>query len=97
MILDQSDWAPNDEARVIPRDIIRTAALARLTGCFKFRKGWPSFRGPQASGIAEGQNLPEKWNGKTGENILWRTQFQDSRIQVRWFGKSNFRHQRRQQ
>ena len=34
---------------------------------------WPSFRGPHASGVAEGQNLPDQWNGKTGENILWRT------------------------
>ena len=24
-------------------------------------------------GIAEGQNLPDQWNNKTGENILWRT------------------------
>ncbi|HEX2272160.1 MAG TPA: PQQ-binding-like beta-propeller repeat protein, partial [Pyrinomonadaceae bacterium] len=34
---------------------------------------WPSFRGPNASGVAEGQNLPDQWNGKSGENILWRT------------------------
>jgi outer membrane protein assembly factor BamB len=34
---------------------------------------WPSFRGPQASGVAEGQNLPDRWDGKKGENILWRT------------------------
>jgi outer membrane protein assembly factor BamB len=34
---------------------------------------WPSFRGPNASGIAEGQNLPDQWNAKTGQNILWRT------------------------
>jgi len=34
---------------------------------------WPSFRGVQASGIAEGQNLPDTWNTKSGENILWRT------------------------
>ena len=34
---------------------------------------WPSFRGPQASGVAERQNLPDRWDGKTGENILWRT------------------------
>jgi len=34
---------------------------------------WPSFRGAQASGIAEGQNLPDQWNARTGENILWRT------------------------
>jgi len=34
---------------------------------------WPSFRGPQASGIAEKQNLPDRWDSKTSENILWRT------------------------
>lgn len=75
MILDRSDWAPNDEARVIPtRNIIRTGgARAPSRVASNAGKGWPSFRGPQASGIAENQNLPEKWNGKTGENILWRT------------------------
>jgi outer membrane protein assembly factor BamB len=75
MILDRSDWAPNDEARVIPtRNIIRTGgARAPSRVASNSGQGWPSFRGPQASGISEGQNLPEKWNGKTGENILWRT------------------------
>jgi outer membrane protein assembly factor BamB len=34
---------------------------------------WPSFRGPQAIGIAERQNLPDRWDPKTGENILWHT------------------------
>ncbi len=33
---------------------------------------WPSFRGPSASGVADGQNLPETWNGETGENIRWK-------------------------
>jgi outer membrane protein assembly factor BamB len=33
---------------------------------------WPSFRGPAASGIAEKQNLPDRWDG-SGQNILWRT------------------------
>ena len=76
IILDQSDWAPNDEAKVIPvRSLTRTAgARAPSRVAANSGKGnWPSFRGPAASGVAEGQNLPEKWNGKTGENILWRT------------------------
>jgi outer membrane protein assembly factor BamB len=76
MILDRSDWAPADEAKVIrARNITLTArARAGLRANSESRKGsWPSFRGPQASGIAEGQNLPDKWDGKTGENILWRT------------------------
>ncbi len=34
---------------------------------------WPSFRGPHACGVADGQNLPETWNGETMENIRWKT------------------------
>lgn len=34
---------------------------------------WPSFRGPGASGISEHQDLPDHWDGETGENILWQT------------------------
>ena len=76
MIVDHSTWAPTGEAKTIaPRRIVRTAggsAPSRPdpnspTG------SWPSFRGQQASGIAERQNLPDRWDGKTGENILWRT------------------------
>jgi len=33
---------------------------------------WPSFRGPSASGVASGQNLPDTWNVATGENIRWK-------------------------
>lgn len=33
---------------------------------------WPSFRGPDASGISEGATLPESWNVETGENVRWR-------------------------
>jgi len=34
---------------------------------------WPSFRGTEASGVADGQRLPDRWDGATGRNILWRT------------------------
>lgn len=34
---------------------------------------WPSFRGPQATGIAEGHPTPVEWNAETGKNILWKT------------------------
>lgn len=34
---------------------------------------WPSFRGPAASGVAEKQNLPDRWDGAKGENLLWKT------------------------
>ena len=35
---------------------------------------WPSFRGPAASGIADGPAPPTEWNAETGHNILWRTE-----------------------
>jgi outer membrane protein assembly factor BamB len=36
-------------------------------------QNWPSFRGPAASGVADGTPLPVKWNPATGENVLWKT------------------------
>ncbi|NWF86003.1 MAG: PQQ-binding-like beta-propeller repeat protein [Bryobacteraceae bacterium] len=33
---------------------------------------WPQFRGPSASGVAEGLKLPESWNAETGAGILWK-------------------------
>jgi outer membrane protein assembly factor BamB len=33
---------------------------------------WPQFRGPGASGVADGQNLPEHWDGVKGENVRWK-------------------------
>jgi outer membrane protein assembly factor BamB len=35
---------------------------------------WPMFRGPEASGVADGQDLPDRWDVETGENILWKTE-----------------------
>jgi len=35
-------------------------------------KVWPSFRGPEASGVAEGQDLPETWDAAAGRNIRWK-------------------------
>jgi outer membrane protein assembly factor BamB/lysophospholipase L1-like esterase len=34
---------------------------------------WPSFRGPFASGIADGQHPPIRWDAEKGTNILWKT------------------------
>ena len=76
IILDQSDWAPADEAKIIPARNIKLTAGARASLRARSDSGkgsWPSFRGPHASGIADGQNLPDKWDVKTGENLLWRT------------------------
>lgn len=34
---------------------------------------WPSFRGAHAAGVADGQNLPDQWDGERGSNIKWKT------------------------
>jgi outer membrane protein assembly factor BamB len=76
MIIDHSTWAPTEEVKTIaPRRIVRTggARAPSRPDPTTPNGSWPSFRGQQASGIAERQNLPDRWDAKTGENILWRT------------------------
>jgi outer membrane protein assembly factor BamB len=34
---------------------------------------WPQFRGPAATGVADGQHPPITWDVKTGTNVLWKT------------------------
>ncbi|MHC4509641.1 MAG: outer membrane protein assembly factor BamB family protein [Planctomycetota bacterium] len=36
-------------------------------------KSWPSFRGPDGSGISTHANVPADWDGETGKGILWKT------------------------
>jgi outer membrane protein assembly factor BamB len=33
---------------------------------------WPAWRGPTGQGLAPERDLPLKWDGKTGENVLWK-------------------------
>ena len=37
-------------------------------------KNWPRFRGPEGLGISAYTNVPDHWDGKTGEGILWKTE-----------------------
>jgi outer membrane protein assembly factor BamB len=59
-----------------PRRIVRTAGAtsAALPAAAPSKGSWPSFRGVLATGVAAGQNLPDRWDVATGENILWRVQ-----------------------
>ena len=75
MILDRSTWRPASEPEPVPlRRLERTAAatLPALPAPAPARGSWPSFRGAHAAGVADGQGLPDRWDAKTGENILWR-------------------------
>jgi len=35
---------------------------------------WPRFRGPGGLGISPYLNIPEHWDGESGEGILWKTE-----------------------
>jgi hypothetical protein len=76
VFLDKTRWAPPGEPNLAPRRTVTRTAFnpaVRLPAAADRAGSWPSFRGPQAAGVADGQQLPDRWNIKTGENILWRT------------------------
>ncbi len=49
------------------------AAVAPYPSTEEVNKNWASFRGPGGSGISAYTNIPIKWDGETGEGILWKT------------------------
>jgi outer membrane protein assembly factor BamB len=85
MVLDRSRWLPPGAATAaVTRNIVRhsgpaTGPLPRarrsgLPAVASAEAGdWPTFRGREASGVSEKQNLPDTWNPATGDNILWKT------------------------
>jgi len=48
-------------------------ALLALATTTVSAQHWPMFRGPGASGVADGSPMPVTWNVKTGQNVLWTT------------------------
>lgn len=76
LILSDSVWHPEGavvrppERRIVRKGPERAPALP---GAATARGSWPSFRGPLASGVADQQDLPERWDVRTGENVRWRT------------------------
>lgn len=57
--VDIDDVAEIDESFPSPEDIAAN---------------WGSFRGPDGSGISPYTNVPTKWDGATGEGILWKSE-----------------------
>jgi len=75
MIIDRSNWLPRGVTTPrVERRIVRTAGTTKgaLPKPVIKPGAWPSFRGIEAAGVADGQNLPDEWSPVTGTNILWR-------------------------
>src|SRR5262249_41767983 len=49
------------------------AAQEKSDGRIVTPLNWPSFRGPDATGIADGQHPPSSWDVKSGRNVRWKT------------------------
>jgi outer membrane protein assembly factor BamB len=39
----------------------------------EIRQQWPRFRGPSGAGISAYTNIPTRWNGRTGDGVLWKS------------------------
>ena len=76
MMLGASVWRPAGEKPAsAKRTITRTLAPNRraLPAAAPATGSWPGFRGVEASGVADGQKLPDTWDAKAGVNIAWKT------------------------
>ncbi|HLB72602.1 MAG TPA: PQQ-binding-like beta-propeller repeat protein [Sedimentisphaerales bacterium] len=38
----------------------------------EIRRNWHRFRGPEGAGITADANIPDQWDGKSGQGILWK-------------------------
>lgn len=51
---------------------LRTLAIALCFAGAAQAQNWPQFRGPGATGVADGKPTAATWNVEKGENILWK-------------------------
>src|SRR5262245_42616502 len=52
---------------------IFSLALAMWFAVTALAQNWPSFRGQNASGVAEGSRAPATWDGEKSINLAWKT------------------------
>jgi outer membrane protein assembly factor BamB len=56
------------------KPVVKPSASAEAgSGAVAAPLNWPSFRGPDGTGVADGQQPPIVWNAKTGDHICWKT------------------------
>jgi hypothetical protein len=70
--LEGSGWLSMPGTWIVNGDLVTLTGQSGPAPC-GVPGAWPSFRGPEASGSADGQRWPDRWNPESGEGILWRT------------------------
>ena len=48
-------------------------SILGLSAITTYAQNWPSFRGPNASGVVEGSKPPTTWDLEKSQNVLWKT------------------------
>ena len=73
MSVTEAPVLPAQRARS-PRRLGAVAAVLLAAAAPAGAQQWPSFRGPQASGVAQGTaSVATSWNVPDGSNVLWKT------------------------
>jgi outer membrane protein assembly factor BamB len=55
------------------RFVVAVALVVAGTSLSVSAQNWPSFRGANAAGVADGKPTAVKWNVAAGENVAWKT------------------------
>lgn len=71
----QQDSISDGKMTTIPGEGVPDKSTTPGTSSSRPEEGeiFASFRGPGSNGITVQKNVPVKWDGKTGENIRWKT------------------------
>lgn len=59
--------------KIMKRQIIPTLLLILGLSISTNAQNWPSFRGVNASGVAEGTKPPVNWDVEKAQNVIWKT------------------------
>jgi outer membrane protein assembly factor BamB len=62
--MQQARWRSIGGLATLAFTVVASPALAA--------ENWPSFRGPLASGVRDGENLPTDWDVRTGRNVRFK-------------------------
>ncbi|MCK5280697.1 MAG: PQQ-binding-like beta-propeller repeat protein, partial [Cyclobacteriaceae bacterium] len=68
----ESEIQKPEKTEDAPEELIVKESSLVIPGRNEIIKNFPAFRGPYGLGISYHKNIPVKWDGATGENVLWK-------------------------
>ena len=60
--------------RLTPRLLLLAVTSLLVAPARSLAGDWPQWRGPTTLGYTDEKGLPVRWDGKTGENVLWKAE-----------------------